>query len=271
MLFVVDVKKKKNNNNESNNTAIAVSHVSICPDKESLWLEGIRVHPDYRRSKVATSLIKRMLQYGKSQGAKEASAIVAVDNVISQHMFKKNGFEVISRWIYYNSNYKMSQDRGEINARIALPRDIDKVWNYLKKSKIYKFSGKRYVNAWRWYRFNDKTLVDFVKEQRLIITGDSVINGIAVVNKNNYTNINMRIDALQIVYLDSTLKSSLLDLVFFVRNSYLAAINPTYYNPTFRPSNRLEVIACKTEQISSVMKNFHTKKSEQFLLYCRKI
>jgi hypothetical protein len=30
-----------------------------------------------------------MLLYGKKQGAKEASAIVAVNNIVSQHMIKK--------------------------------------------------------------------------------------------------------------------------------------------------------------------------------------
>ena len=59
-------KKRKENKihkSESNRT-IAVSHVALCPNKRLIWLGGIRVHPAYRRSKVATHLIGKMLLYG---------------------------------------------------------------------------------------------------------------------------------------------------------------------------------------------------------------
>jgi len=111
-----------------------------------------------------------MLEYGKQQGAKEASAIVAIDNVASQLMLKKNGFDIISKWGYYSSHYKLKHvTRTNTYTKIAGPTDIDDIWNYLRGS--YKLSGKRYVNGWRWYSFDHKTLADFVKDQRLIITG----------------------------------------------------------------------------------------------------
>jgi hypothetical protein len=55
--------------------------------------------------------------------------------------------------------------------------------NYLRNSEIYKTSGYRYVNGWLWYSFDHKTLADFVKDQRLIITGYPFINGVAIINK----------------------------------------------------------------------------------------
>ena len=73
-------KKRKNNKTYKTKSAITISHVALCPNKKLIWLEGIRVHPNYRRSKVATRLVRKMLPYGKKQGAKEASAIVAVNN-----------------------------------------------------------------------------------------------------------------------------------------------------------------------------------------------
>jgi len=50
-----------------------------------------------------------VLLYGKKQGVKEASAIVATNNIASQHMIKKNGFKVASKWAYYEVNCKINR------------------------------------------------------------------------------------------------------------------------------------------------------------------
>jgi hypothetical protein len=46
-----------------------------------------------------------MISYGKKQGAREASAMVADNNIASQLMMERNGFAAISKWSY-------SQKRG---------------------------------------------------------------------------------------------------------------------------------------------------------------
>ena len=42
-------------------SVIAISHVSLCHNKKTIWLEGIRVKPNYRRKYVATELINKMI------------------------------------------------------------------------------------------------------------------------------------------------------------------------------------------------------------------
>lgn len=66
----------------------AVSHAYLCPNKNSVWLEG-RVSPDFRRRSIGSELIKKMIEYGKGQGAKEAAAVVSVDNIRSRTMMEK--------------------------------------------------------------------------------------------------------------------------------------------------------------------------------------
>jgi N-acetylglutamate synthase-like GNAT family acetyltransferase len=67
---------------ESSGEKIAMSHVAICPEGKGIWLEGIRVHPDHRRSYIATMLLAKMLEYGRQKGAREASAVV---DCIAEH------------------------------------------------------------------------------------------------------------------------------------------------------------------------------------------
>jgi GNAT superfamily N-acetyltransferase len=238
-------------------SVIAVSHVSLCPNRKNIWLEGIRVNPDYRRRSIATELLSKMLSYGKLQGAKEASAIVGVNNLPSQLMMENNGFNVISKWNYYSIDKAQEFERD--NVRTAAFSDIKEVWDYLKQSQIYKSSGKRYVNSWRWYSFDSETLSSIIKDGKLLISGNDVIDGIAIINKDGYWNKN---DVFQIVYLDAASVSSLYDLIGFVI-SLVHSGNDRY--------KRIQIFSPQIRQLSSLIKELDMRNSEQFLLYRKTI
>ena len=238
-------------------SVIAVSHVSLCPNRKNIWLEGIRVNPNYRRRSIATELLSKMLSYGKLQGAKEASAIVGVNNLPSQLMMENNGFNVISKWNYYSIDKPQEFERD--NVRTAAFSDIKEVWDYLKQSQIYKSSGKRYVNSWRWYSFDSETLSSIIKDGKLLISGNDVIEGIAIINKDGYWNKN---DVYQIVYLDAASVSSLYDLIGFVI-SLVHSGNDPY--------KRIQIFSPQIRQLSSLIKELDMHNSEQFLLYRKTI
>jgi ribosomal protein S18 acetylase RimI-like enzyme len=235
---------------ESGGEKIAMSHVAICPEGKGIWLEGIRVHPDHRRSYIATMLLAKMLEYGRRKGVREASAIVDATNFASQSMMEKNGFRVVSRWMYYNA---LSTARHqESNARIANVDDIDDIWQYLQQSTIYRLSGKRYVKSWRWYTFDRGALLNFIKEERVIVTS-LPIDGIAIINKRGYWD---RTNILQIVYLDIASVSSLRHLVSFMKNLYLDG-----------KFDSLQLVCYNSKQVTSFINKFVIKEEEQFLLY----
>jgi GNAT superfamily N-acetyltransferase len=247
-LFVAE-----NGISNNNGSAIAFSHVSLCPHRRKIWLEGIRVNPDYRRRSIATELIRKMLSYGKRKGAREASAIVAVNNLASQLMMKKSGFNVISKWIY--SSIDNAQGFRNFNARIARFNDIKKVQNYLKQSPTYKSAGKRYFNSWRWYSFDSRNLSNIIEDQKLVIAGNDIIEGMAIINGDGYWN---KKNVFQIVYLDSTNVSSLYDLIGFVV-MLVNSVHDRY--------KRIQIFTPQTRQISSVMGELNIMNSDEFLLY----
>jgi GNAT superfamily N-acetyltransferase len=262
-LYVVDQSERSKNNN---NFPVAISHGTLCPGKRQIWLEGIRVHPAHRRKKIATALIAKTLQFGMRRGAIEASAVVATDNIGSRLMLEKNGFSVISRWVYYASTHNTVESSRirPTNARVASLADLNDIYNYLTDSPIYKLSGKRYFKAWRWYFLNRRTLRHFIKKRNLIVTGYPSPNGIALINKRGYWH---RRNVIQIVYLDSLSKSSLQNLVSFLTNLRISSIEP----PPNSHSYVLQLLAYQSEHLPVVMKSFNIKESEQFLLYARRL
>jgi N-acetylglutamate synthase-like GNAT family acetyltransferase len=239
---------------ESGREKIAMSHVAICPEGKGIWLEGVRVRPDHRRSYIATRLLTKMLEYGRRKGARQASAIVGTTNFTSQSMMEKNGFKIISKWIYYSA--LGTPRHQESNARIANADDVGDIWQYLQQSKIYRLSGKRYVKSWHWYEFDHRALLNFVKEERVIVTGRP-IDGIAIINKCGYWD---RANILQIVYLDIAPASSLRELISFIMNLYL--------NGKF---DGLQLVCYDSKRLSSFINKLVIKEHEQFILYNKQI
>jgi ribosomal protein S18 acetylase RimI-like enzyme len=235
---------------EQGGRKIGMSHVAICPGGRGMWLEGVRVHPDHRRSRIATELIEKMIQYGRHRGARQASAIVDVTNVASQRMMEKNGFAVISRWAYYRVGGRPKRGRSE--ARLATIDELEGIWRYLQNSEIYSLSAKRYVKSWHWYPLDRKTLGNFVKEKSVVLTGRP-IDGVAIINRHGYWD---RTTVLQIVYLDAASDSALANLVSFATNLYLDG-----------GFEEFQLVCHDSRRLTSFIEKFMIKDEEQFLLY----
>lgn len=233
---------------EHGGRAVSMCHVAICPNNSFAWLEGIRVHPEFRRSGVATELLDRMLAYAGRLKARQASAIVAVDNVASQRMMEKNGFAAISNWTYYSTDVKLGVRKSR--AQLARIVDLSEIWDYLKQSRTHRRSAGRYVRGWQWYILDRKALRQLVNEGRVAVAG-SPINGIAIINKDGYWD---RKDVLQVVYLDS--EKSAQDLLSFAANLYAQG-----------RFSRFHVICHESRHLTSMIEKFRIKESERFLLY----
>ncbi|HEV8405185.1 MAG TPA: GNAT family N-acetyltransferase [Nitrososphaera sp.] len=229
---------------------IGMSHLATCPDSISVWLEGVRVHPDYRRSGIATKLITKMIKYGRQKGARQAFAIVDVTNVVSQRMMEKNGFAVVSRWAYYSAGGRPRRNKS--GARLATIDELDDIRKYLQHSKIYSLSAKRYMKSWHWYALDEKALRDLAKEQHVVVTGRP-IDGVVIINRHGYWD---RTNILQIVYLDAGSAGPLRHLVSFVINTYLDG-----------RFEGLQLVCHDNKRLTSFIEKFMIKEDEQFLLY----
>ena len=285
-------------NTSTNVQPIALSHVILCPNKKRIWIEGIRVKQSHRRNKVATTLVDEMLQFGRRMGATEASAIISVNNLASRFLFEKKGFNIVSRWGYYNiqldgNKYGRinngNQDKNTVKVRIANLEDLDNVWNYLQCSETYSLSGKRYFEAWRWYYLNYEKIVDFIKHQNMIIMeiNNTIIEGVAIINYSGYWD---KKEVFQIVYLDSTSTSKLQGLLFYCIDHYTFSVADDRDNDSKKKknddckgksksnyddvgsrhqhnSNQIQIISYQTNELLEIMNRFEIIESAQFLLY----
>ncbi len=259
------------NNSSARGEPIALSHAVLGPDKAHLWIEGIRVDSNNRRQKVATTLMDKMLQYGKRQGAIEASAIISANNQASKSLFNSMGFSIISKWRYYNIDLcsKHKSIYGEFNTkdkgkkRIAALDNVADLWRYLKYSRTYRLSGKRYFNDWRWYPLDYKTILDLATHSKVLLIEDkSSIEGVAIINPNRH---NSNADVFQIAYLDASSASKLKDLVLYCADAALASFQVNCNRGCNQ--QRLELASYQSKGLSKVMCSFRIIESAQFYLY----
>jgi hypothetical protein len=165
-------------------------------------------------------------------------------------MMEKNGFVVVSRWAYYSTEGKPKRIRS--GARQATVADLDRIWEYLQRSKIYSLSAKRYVKSWHWYALDLNTLYDLVREKQVLVVGRP-INGVAIINREGYWD---RTNILQIVYLDAASPHPLDHLMSYMTNMYL--------DGRFK---ELQLVCHDSKGLTSFIERFLTKDEEQFLLY----
>jgi ribosomal protein S18 acetylase RimI-like enzyme len=254
VLLVAEDDEEYNIHSKKRSSLIAVSHASLCPNNKNVWLEGIRVHPNFRHRSVATQLLNTMISYGKEQEAEEASAIVAGNNIASQLMMESNGFAIISKWSYYIINKIPKRvDQVKLRSRVVTFEDTETVRNYLIRSEVYKSSGKTYVNSWRWYSLDLSVLEDFIKHEKVLVIGNDPIEGLGIIDKDNNNNF-------QIVYLDASNVNVLEDLIRFAVN---------LIHPEDAPYDRIQIFSPQRKYVSTIMEQIGLERSEQFLLYKR--
>jgi GNAT superfamily N-acetyltransferase len=78
---------------------------TIAPLERTLSFDGayirrVFVHPEHRNRGVATALVAQACAWASEQGARNATALVARDNVPSRRLFAREGFEPASSHVY---------------------------------------------------------------------------------------------------------------------------------------------------------------------------
>lgn len=281
-IFLVAVVKE--NNIEK---PVAISHAIIIPEKIG-WIEGIRVDPKYRSQKLATNMSLHILDYARKNGALYSSAIVSINNEASKGLMEKLGFKVISKWSYLSikpiallPELKNLMIENSTTTKVANLNQYQLILNFLNQSDIFKASGKKFVNSWRWYDLTEDRLKMMINNRQVIILvnnddndhkkEEKKIRGIAIIDEAGYWN-NQNI--FQIVYIDAHSDELLLSLVIkcleFItlkeenKNEEKKYVGNKYERvQIFSPS--------PIKDNSLIFQKFNINFSEQFLLYHKEI
>lgn len=144
---------------EQDKRPVALCHASINPSSNQIWIEGIRVHPDFRRQGFACKLVSELESIGISNHISNSFMLIEINNSNSIFLAEKLNYKKIGIWWFYSLLPKIVK---EISINQFVSQSID--------PNDQLFQNKMYVHSWRWLPLDKITLQDLVIKKRLLVS-----------------------------------------------------------------------------------------------------
>ena len=160
--FVIEVDRKP----------VGMSRVKFLEDG-SAWLEGARVHPEYRGAGLASMLGRNSIRFAEKRGRPVVRLVSNSRNVSALRQVAKMGFDEIARMSVYipGKKARLSPQHG---VKLALNSDLARLDRMVKKSKEFKLGGGVFWDGFRATAITPRTIKRLVRERRAYVSGDAV-------------------------------------------------------------------------------------------------
>ncbi len=130
---------------ELDGRVVALAKLSHIADEE-WWLEGMRVHPNYRRLGVSRLLQAHQLEVAERLGAGVLRFATASHNRPIHRNALRDGFRRVAEFRRYSADALP----GPPSPRPLGPEDLEAAWGLVEDSSIRRASGGLYEVDWRW-------------------------------------------------------------------------------------------------------------------------
>jgi len=172
---------------------IGICHAFYSEDQ--IWIEGIRIDPNFRRQKIASKLVKHAESIGKEKNTSFSFMLIDTENTSSLSMANSLDYEIFQTWNFYslipkrNSNY-------DVHFEKSLNRQV----------------YSHYVKSWRWLPINDFTLSTFYEQNKIVKSSVDGENSIAILADSEH------FDKTLIVTLFSGSQNATFQIISFLQN-----------------------------------------------------
>ncbi|MGB8646654.1 MAG: GNAT family N-acetyltransferase [Anaerolineae bacterium] len=143
-------------------------HVAFLGNREG-WMEGMRVHPDYRKLGVATALDQAGQSVARQARCRQVRLETASDNLAAQAAIVTYGYHRLC----HLQGYESSALEGEIlYMREARPRELGALFDLWTTSWMFGALHGLTVLAsgWRWAELTRRRLRDYIAMERVWVT-----------------------------------------------------------------------------------------------------
>ena len=172
---------------------IGICHAFYSEDQ--IWIEGIRIAPNFRRQKIASELVTHVELMGKAKNATFSYMLIDVENISSLSMATSLNYEIFQTWNFYSLIPKRN-----------LNYDV-----YFEKY-LNRHLYSHYVKSWRWLPIDDATLFRFYEQNKIIKSSLKNEHSIAILTDSEH------FDKTLIVTLFSGEQNTTLQIISFLQN-----------------------------------------------------
>jgi GNAT superfamily N-acetyltransferase len=179
--------------------------IGICHafySKDQIWIEGIRIDPNFRRQKIASELVKHAESIGKEKNISFSYMLIDTQNTNSLSMANSLNYDIFQTWNFYSLNPKTNS-----NYIIDFEKSLD--------CKLYT----HYVKSWRWIPLDDEQVPLFSQQNKIIKSSIDGNTSLAIITDSEH------FDRTMIVTLFSDNNDTAIQILSFLQNY---ALNKNY-------------------------------------------
>ena len=137
-----------------NGRTVGCAHASLQANYVA-WLEGVRVHEQYRGLGIAGKLNHALVQWARREGARVARLSTGSGNRASRKHLEKIGFPVMQTFQRLESARGL---RVKPAGAIASRGSAKTLWSWLRTRPSFAENHAMYSNGWTWYPLTLQTL-----------------------------------------------------------------------------------------------------------------
>ena len=131
------------------------------------WLDGVRVHEEYRGLGIAGKLNQALVQWAKRKGARVARLSTGSSNRASRQHLSKIGFPVMGTFQRLDTTKGLRVKP----AGITVPRRSAKnLWNWLRTRPNLRENHATYSDGWTWHPITYHVLKSLIAKGRVLVT-----------------------------------------------------------------------------------------------------
>jgi ribosomal protein S18 acetylase RimI-like enzyme len=134
---------------DDNDLPLALVHVVMASPSEA-WMEGARVHPEYKRAGLGTALNAAGVEWARRQGARVVRLAVETDNEAARQQVAKLGYRVGSTWV---AGFAGAPGRhGMVGTALhpSLSQDLDAAWMSWATGELAAAGRELLCEGWLW-------------------------------------------------------------------------------------------------------------------------
>jgi N-acetylglutamate synthase-like GNAT family acetyltransferase len=149
-----------------NGRTVGVAHASLqTPDVA--WLEGVRVHEQYRGFGIAGKLNNALVEWARKKHARVARLCTGSGNHASQEHLKKIGFPGLQTF----QRLDITRGLHVKPAGITTPKRFAKsLWNWLIARPEFTENRAMYSDGWTWYPLAPQALRKHMAQGHVLVT-----------------------------------------------------------------------------------------------------
>lgn len=184
---------------EKDSTQIGLCHISFSPNNRQTWIEGIRIHPKYRRKGYGRRIIAHAESIAQEKSCTIIQMIIESENKVSLKLAQSMGYYIEDRWRLYG----LAPKKQISSATFA--SSIKQVEGHI--------SSSTYANSWKWLPLEKSDIEELINKKRILVSmQNDAVSAIGIWNKSeHFANV------LQIGLINGNQKG-MEDILHFIQN-----------------------------------------------------